>query len=60
MKKLAPLKLSNTDMISVEVTGIISTKKDAKILWENKIEIIEIIAVSAAKETENTLKLGTE
>ena len=59
-EKVAPLKVSNTDMISVEVTGIISTKKDSKILWENKIEIIEIIAVSVAKETENTLKLGKE
>ena len=44
----------------MEVTGIISNKKDAKILWENKIEIIEIIAISATKEKENTLKLGTE
>ena len=47
-------------MVNVEITGIISTKKDPKILWENKIEIIDIIAVSAAKETDNTLKLGTE
>jgi len=59
-EKATPLKLSKTDMISVEVTGIISNKKDAKILWENKIEIIEIIAISATKEKENTLKLGTE
>jgi len=47
-------------MVNVEITGIISTKKDSKILWENKIEIIDIIAVSAAKETDNILKLGTE
>ena len=54
------MKSSDTDMISVEVTGIISTRKDSIILWENKIEIIDIIAVSEAKETKNTLKLGTE
>jgi hypothetical protein len=59
-KKAALLKTSNTDMVNVEITGIISTKKDSKILWENKIEIIDIIAVSAAKETDNILKLGTE
>ena len=59
-KKAASFKTSNTDMVNVEITGIISTKKDPKILWENKIEIIDIIAVSAAKETDNTLKLGTE
>ena len=59
-KKATPLKSSETDMISVEVTGIISTRKDSIILWENKIEIIDIIAVSEAKETKNILKLGTE
>jgi hypothetical protein len=47
-------------MISVEVSGIISNKKDDKILWENKIEIIEIIAVSSVKMGDNTLKLGTK
>ena len=59
-KKAALLKTSNTDMVNVEITGIISTKKDSKILWENKIEIIDIIAVSSAKEKDNILKLGTE
>jgi hypothetical protein len=59
-EKAAPLKTTDTDMVSVEVKGIISNKKDADILWENKIEIVEIISVSAAKETENILKLGTE
>ena len=59
-KKAAPLKDNETDMISVEVSGIISNKKDAKILWENKIEIIEIIAVSSVKMGDNTLKLGTK
>jgi hypothetical protein len=59
-KKAAPLKARETDMINVEVSGIISTKKDPKILWENKIEIIEIIAVSSVKDGDTTLKLGTK
>tara|TARA_Y100000385_G_scaffold267813_1_gene304299 strand:- start:342 stop:716 length:375 start_codon:yes stop_codon:yes gene_type:complete len=59
-KKAALLKTSETDMVSLEVRGIVSTKDDPKILWEKKLEIIEIINVSAAKETENILKLGTE
>ena len=59
-KKAAILKTSETDMVSLEVRGIVSTKDDPKILWEKKLEIIEIINVSAAKETENILKLGTE
>jgi len=47
-------------MVSVEVRGIISTKENPKILWENKLEIVEIISISTAEETENILKLGTE
>ena len=59
-KKAAPLKTNDTDMVSVKVRGSVSTKEDPKILWEKKLEIVEIISVSAAKETENILKLGTE
>jgi NhaP-type Na+/H+ and K+/H+ antiporter len=59
-EKAAQFKVSDTDMVSVEVKGIVSTKDDPKILWENKLEIVEIISVSAVKETENILKLGTE
>lgn len=59
-KKAALLKTNETDMVNLEVRGIVSTKEDPKILWEKKLEIVEIINVSAAKETENILKLGTE
>jgi hypothetical protein len=59
-KKAAPLKTNETDMVSVEVRGIISTKENPKILWANKLEIVEIISISTAEETENILKLGTE
>jgi len=59
-EKAAPLKTNNTDMVRVKVRGTISTKENPKILWEKKLEIIEIISISPAKETENILKLGTE
>jgi hypothetical protein len=59
-EKAAPLKTNNTDMVRVKVRGTISTKEDPKILWEKKLEIVEIISISPAKETENILKLGTE
>lgn len=58
--KAAPLKTTETDMVSVEVRGTISTEENPVILWEKKLEIVEIISISAAKETENILKLGTE
>ena len=58
--KAAPLKTNETDMVSVEVRGLISSKEDPKILWEKKLEIVEIINISAAKETENILNLDTE
>jgi len=59
-EKAAAFKTTDTDMVEVEIRGIISNKKDANILWENKIEIVEIISISSAKETENILNLGTE
>ena len=59
-EKAAAFKTTDTDMVEVEIRGIISNKKDANILWENKIEIVEIISISPAKETENILNLGTE
>ena len=48
-------RTSDSDVVNVEVKAIISTKKDPIILWENKIDIIEIINVTATKETNNIL-----
>ena len=48
-------RASDSDVVNVEVNAIISTKKDPIILWENKIDIIEIINVTASKETNNIL-----
>ena len=59
-EKAAPLKTNETDMVNVEVRAIVSSKEDPKILWEKKLEIVEIISISAAKETETILKSGTE
>lgn len=51
-------KIEPTDMVNVEIKGKISTKKDDKILWENKVEIIEIINVTQqTKENNNTIQL---
>lgn len=51
-------KIEPTDMVNVEIKGKISNKKDDKILWENKVEIIEIINVTQqTKENNNTIQL---
>ncbi|MGK0254080.1 MAG: hypothetical protein ACI9OE_001567 [Mariniflexile sp.] len=50
-----------TDMIPVEIKGKITNKKDNKILWENKVEIIEILNVmQPTPENSNVVKLGQE
>ncbi|NMH86932.1 hypothetical protein [Flavivirga algicola] len=58
-KKAKAFKTEPTDMVSVEIRGRITNQKDEKILWENKVEIVEIIEVKAPKEeTNNIVKLG--
>ena len=52
-------KTEPTDMVKVEIRGKITNQKDDKILWENKVEIIEILNVKpASKEEKNIVKLG--
>jgi hypothetical protein len=52
-------KTEPTDMVKVEIRGKITNQKDNKILWENKVEIIEILNVKpASKEEKNIVKLG--
>lgn len=51
-------KKEPTDMVPVEIRGQVSNKKDDKILWENKVEIIEILNVLPPKENNNVVKLG--
>jgi hypothetical protein len=59
-EKAKALQSSSSDIIYVELKGTISTKKDEKIMWENKFDIKEIISVLPKKQATNTLILGTE
>ncbi|MGC1205962.1 MAG: hypothetical protein WA839_13890 [Flavobacteriaceae bacterium] len=53
-----PFKKEPTDMVLVEIRGKITTQKDEKILWENKVEVVEIINVTQPKqEQNNTIKI---
>ncbi|KAB1069844.1 hypothetical protein F6U93_03270 [Tamlana haliotis] len=55
------IKTEPTDMVQVEIKGKVTDQKDDVILWENKVEIVEIINVKpASKETNNIVKLGNQ
>ena len=49
-----------SEIVYVELKGIISTEEDEKIKWEKKLDISEIISISIDKKPNNTLILGTE
>ena len=52
-------KSEPTDMVKVEIRGKITNQKDEKILWENKVEVIEILNVKPnSKEENKVIKLG--
>lgn len=54
-------KSADTDMVPVEIRGKISNEKHDKILWPNKVEILEILNVFEPKPGANeTINLGTE
>ena len=54
-------KTEPTEMVEVEIRGKITNKKDEKILWENKVEIVEILNVKPnSKEKNNVVKLGNQ
>ena len=60
-KQAEQYKKEPTDMVQIEIKGKIINKKDDKILWENKVEVIEIIDVKpSSKEENNVVKLGSE
>ena len=58
-KRAAQLQATDSEMIYVELKGIISTEKHEKILWEKKFDVKKIISVKADKKPNNTLILGT-
>ncbi|MBC3758271.1 hypothetical protein H7U19_07640 [Hyunsoonleella sp. SJ7] len=53
-------KKEPTDMVLVEIRGKITNDKHDTILWENKVEIVEILNVKPVSEEENNIvKLGS-
>ena len=45
-KQAEKFKTKPTDMVQVEIRGKITNEKHENILWENKVEIVEILKVS--------------
>ncbi|TBN03285.1 hypothetical protein EYD45_09760 [Hyunsoonleella flava] len=59
-KKAEKLKTEPTDMVQVEIRGKISNEKHETILWENKVEVVEILSVKPnTEEKNNIIKLGS-
>lgn len=58
-KLVEQYKKAATDMVPVEIRGKITNKKDEVILWENKVEIIEILNVYEPKDNDDVVKLGS-
>lgn len=58
-QKSEAAKTNPTDYIVVKVKGIVSTDQDEKILWDKKLEIIEIVSITSKEEVNNTLILGS-
>jgi hypothetical protein len=59
-EKAQVFKKEPTDMVFVEIRGKISTEKHDKILWENKVEVVEILNVQPTQIEDNkTIKLGS-
>jgi hypothetical protein len=44
-KQAEKFKNRKTDHVLVEIRGLVSQKKDEKILWKDKVEVIEILSV---------------
>ena len=59
--KAKPFKTEPTDFIQVEIRGKITPKPEGEEGWDNRVEIKEILNVSASKaENDNVVKLGTK
>ena len=60
-KQAEQYKSEPTDMVQVEIRGKISNEKNEKILWANKVEIVEILEVEPnPKKENNVIKLGNQ
>ena len=54
-------KTEPTDMVQVAIRGKITNEKHDKILWPNKVEVVEILNVKpGSKEEKNIIKLGNQ
>lgn len=59
-EKAKAFKTAPTDMVHVEVRAKITNQKHETILWENKVEIVEILNVKpVSEEKNNIIKLGS-
>jgi len=59
-KKSDLFKDAPTDVVEVKVRAKITNEKHEKILWENKVEIMEIIEVKPKLvDDNNTINIGT-
>ena len=54
-------KSEPTDMVQVAIRGKITNQKDEKILWENKVEVVEVLEVKpGSKEDNKVIKIGNQ
>ncbi|WP_067144903.1 hypothetical protein [Pseudotamlana agarivorans] len=59
--KADKIKTKPTDMVLVEIKGKVTDQKDDVILWDNKVEIVEILKVTPnSKENNEVVKIGNE
>ncbi|HZW62734.1 MAG TPA: hypothetical protein VFF15_03720 [Flavobacteriaceae bacterium] len=57
--KVKPFKSEDTDMIPVEIRGIISPKPEGEEGWDYRVKITEILNVSKPNPEENSvIKIG--
>ncbi|GAL66399.1 hypothetical protein [Jejuia pallidilutea] len=53
-------KTNPTDYVIIEIRGRITNEAHEKILWANKVEVVEILSVKPSSEENNTIvKLGS-
>ena len=54
-------KSEPTDMVQVAIRGKITNQKDEKILWENKVEVVEVLEVKPGSKADNkVIKIGNQ
>ena len=59
--KAKPFKTEPTDFVNIEIRGKITPKPKGTEGWDNRVEIKEILNVSASKsENDKVVKLGSE